>query len=46
MTIAGRFQRVRIDGNVRTAEEESDWDLGVPITLETAAEPVRLLLPG
>ncbi|MGD9614782.1 MAG: diacylglycerol kinase family protein [Alphaproteobacteria bacterium] len=46
MTIAGRFQRVRIDGNVRTASEERNWDLSVPITLEVAAEPVRLLLPG
>ena len=45
MTIAGRFQRVRIDGNVRTADEERDWDLDVPITLEAAADPVRLLLP-
>jgi diacylglycerol kinase (ATP) len=46
MTITGRFERVRIDGNVRTADEESDWDLDVPITLEAAADPVRLLLPG
>ena len=46
MTIAGRFQRVRIDGKVRTASEELDWDLSVPITLESVAEPLRFLLPG
>ncbi len=46
MTIAGRFQRVRIDGKVRTADEEPDWDLGVPITLASAVEPLRFLLPG
>ena len=46
LTIAGQFQRVRIDGKVRTASEEPDWDLGVPITLKAAAEPLPLLLPG
>ncbi len=46
LTISGRFERVRIDGKVRTASEEPDWDLGAPITLEAAAEPVPLLLPG
>jgi diacylglycerol kinase family enzyme len=46
MTIAERFQRVRIDGSVRTADEEPNWDLGVPITLASAAEPVQFLLPG
>jgi diacylglycerol kinase family enzyme len=46
LTIAGRFQRVRIDGKVRTASEEPDWNLGVPITLAAAAEPLPLLLPG
>lgn len=46
MTITGRFERVRIDGNVRTADEERDWDPGVSITLEAAANPVHLLLPG
>lgn len=45
-TIAGRFQRVRIDGDVHTAAEEPGWDLDVPITLISAAEPVWFLIPG
>jgi diacylglycerol kinase family enzyme len=44
-TIAGRFQRVRIDGDVHTATEEPGWDLDAPITLTSAAEPLRFLLP-
>jgi diacylglycerol kinase (ATP) len=45
LTIAGRFERVRIDGKVRTASDEPDWDLSVPITLASVAEPLRFLLP-
>ncbi|MGE3783923.1 MAG: diacylglycerol kinase family protein [Alphaproteobacteria bacterium] len=45
-TIAGRFQRVRIDGDVHTAAEEPGWDLDAPITLTSAAEPIRFLIPG
>jgi diacylglycerol kinase (ATP) len=45
-TLSDRFQRIRIDGKVKTASEKPGWDLDLPITLEAAAEPVRFLLPG
>ena len=45
-TLSGRFQRVRIDGKVRTAIEERDWDCRRPIVLTAAAEPLPFLVPG
>ena len=45
-TIAGRFQRVRIDGEVHTVGDEPGWDPDSPITLASAAEPLWFLSPG
>jgi len=44
--ITGRFERVRIDGEVHTAREKPGWDFSIPITLASSAQPVWLLLPG
>jgi diacylglycerol kinase (ATP) len=45
-TIAGRFERVRIDGEVHNLGDEPGWDLASPITLESAAEPLWFLSPA
>ena len=45
-TLTGPFQRVRIDGKVRTAAAERDWDFARPIVLTAAAEPLPFLVPG
>ena len=45
-TISGKFQRVRIDGGVKTSDAEPDWDCTRPIMLTVAAEPLLFLVPG
>ena len=45
-TIAGGFERVRIDGEVHTVGDEPGWDPDAPITLASAAEPLWFLSPG
>ena len=43
--ITGRFERVRIDGEVHTVGGEPGWDPDSPITLGSAAEPLWFLSP-
>jgi diacylglycerol kinase family enzyme len=45
VTISGRFQRIRIDGSVKTSEHQDGWDRSRPITLAAAVEPIPLLVP-
>jgi hypothetical protein len=43
--ISGRFQRVRIDGSVKSAAAQKDWDCEKPIILSSAREPLWFLVP-